>query len=151
MAKAAKPKAHFAQPGRLELAEYVRVEWDYLVPEGDEYEMLLEPSYWAHMASKGVKPWNRIEVRDEQGRFYAELLVTSVGRNFIQVSELWKKDIENVVPVESLEPAQYEIKHLAFGKYRILRRSDGSVLKDNLDGKEAAQAYLRDHLKALAA
>ena len=149
MAKKEK-KAGFAQVNRFNQAEYERVIWDYLVPEEHEFEMLLNPYYWSHVATKGVRPWNRIEVRDEQGRFFAVLLVIQVGRNFVQVAVIYHVEIENVVPVEALEGSRYQVKHVSMGKWRILRE-DGSVLRDGFDGKEPAEAYLRDHLKALAA
>jgi len=136
-------------PSRMREAEAVRNTWCVTPEPGTQLDDILKPGYWAHMCNK-LRPWDVIEVRyeDEEGPFFAQLLVRYVGRVEAAVK------VVHFVPLGpvGLDPldSEYKIKYSgAHCKYRVIRKKDGMVLKDELDTYEIAARWLNEHLKAL--
>lgn len=133
---------------RFALAEYERNIW-VVTPEAETpFEALQEPAYWAHVAAK-LKPWDVIEVRAEDGSYWAQLLVQDASRLWAKVALL------KHVQLHAVEPKSSEIDgHLVkFGgpvkKWTVIRQSDKAVLRDGLS-KAEAEKWLADHLRAVA-
>ena len=72
---------------RLHLAEHRRNIFDVVPEHGTPFEELLKDSYWAHVSAK-LKPGDHIEVRAEDGSYYAELIVQDAGRLYAKVAKL---------------------------------------------------------------
>ncbi len=132
-------------PSRLQFAEQARTEW-FVVPEhGTPFEALFDPAYWAHVAAQ-LKPCAEITVHAEDGSYYGRLLVRDAGRLYATVAkleyiELQKIDVQEGSPM----PPGYDVKFRGpIQKWCVLRGKD--VLKDG-QSKEAAQLWLREHLK----
>lgn len=67
---------------RITLAEYARNIFVVTPEHGTPFEDILKPSYWLHVAdtvSMRLRPYDRIEVRPEDGSYFAELIVRSVN------------------------------------------------------------------------
>lgn len=134
---------------RVQLVEFARRSFQIIPPPSDKVEDLLRLDYWAHV-SRGFKPFDRIEAIAEDGTWYADILILAVGRAWAKVSIIHYKELEKVRP-EHLE-SEYEISWGSpVTKWRVIRRQDRQVLKDNLDSQQTASNWLTDHLRALSA
>jgi hypothetical protein len=136
------------QPNRFKLAEYERTVHVATVEayEGDVRKLLSNPNFWANAAQK-LKPYDKIEVRDDTGSFYAEFLVLQVGRGWAKVFELSYVELETKVDNKIDDP--YEIvwkgPHL---KFCVIRKQDGERIHDSFKDKGDAIRWLSDFLKA---
>lgn len=137
---------------RCKQAEYERRVWDVVPEANTPFEALIEPQYWAHVSAK-MRPWDHIEVRSEDGSYFAELLVQDAGRLFAKVAVLRKHDLRAIdVGEADAVSTGHEIKHAGpYAKWRVIRLADKSMLKDKFETKGAAQSWLAEHLKGLAA
>jgi len=133
--------------GRFKQAEFSRTLWSVFAEQGTLFEDVTKPAFWAHVAAK-LKPLDRIEVFEESGKYWAELMVLSVGRMEARVIVLRKHDLQ-AQEVPTIDLGEYEV---SWGgphrKHRIVRKSDKEVIRDGFGTKEEAQIWLADHLKA---
>jgi hypothetical protein len=72
---------------RMKSGEYVRNIWVVTVESGVTKEDLTDVSFWAHVA-RSFKPYDHIEVRTDDGAYYAEFLVLSCDRTWAKVHEI---------------------------------------------------------------
>lgn len=133
--------------GRCKQAEFARTLWSVFVEQNTPFENVIKPAFWAHVAAK-LKALDRIEVFAEDGQYWAELMVLSVGKMEAKVVVLRKIDLQ-AAPAPTLDLGEYEV---SWGgphrKHRVVRKSDKEVIKDGFGTKEEAQLWLADHLKA---
>jgi TusA-related sulfurtransferase len=134
-------------PNALMDAEFSRRIYCVSVPPSTTAEDLVNPNFWAHVAMK-LRPGDWIEVLSDDKKFCAKLIVRSARRLDATVSLVRWKDLE--IPDVSHLAAEYEIVFRgAKNRWSILKGSD--VLMSCFDTKNMAEAYLSDHLKAIAA
>lgn len=163
--KAAKPKADATEtakptlvaaprsprrlhPSRFKVAEQERNLWLVYPEHGTEFEDLLEPSYWSHIA-KNLRPGARIEVLAEDGSYWAELLVRATGNLSASVHPLRKVDLGNIpLPEASSFAVEYRGPVL---KHAVIRKRDGSSIQSGFDTQEAAMQWLGLNSRTLAA
>src|SRR5258706_10614046 len=74
-------------PERLKGADFERIIYVANPGEGVTMEDLLSPEGWASVANL-LRPWSHIEVRAEDGSYYAELLLTGADRAWAKVEVL---------------------------------------------------------------
>lgn len=144
-----KPRAPLISP-RLQEAEYERRVFVATPEAGTKLEEMLSPGYWAHVAPR-LTPWSRIEVRAEDGAFYAEMLVLSCERNWAKMFVLNKYDL---IPADlmMMPSASDEFKIEFAGphhKWRVVRLSDKEVLRTGYQTKEEANTWLNGHIKTV--
>lgn len=126
--------------------------WD-VVPDVDTtVEQLADPAYWTNVAQK-LSPWDEIIVRAEDGSYLAKFVVVECGQRYARVKLLpgYPLMLQVAEPdaVDSL-PNDYAIKWMGpHSKYAAIR--DGAKLRDGFSSKGSAQAWLRDHLRVMAA
>lgn len=147
-------------PRRFEQdAAYVR-NIHTIIPEVDTpMEAILDRGYWAHVAQY-LKPWDRIEVRAEDGSYYAELIVMASGKLFADVQLLAKYDLVQVIPgAMDTTPEGYYVKWRGtLQKWCVLR--DGTtdsgapvkakdVMREGFDDEATARRWLADFLKTV--
>lgn len=125
--------------GRFKLAEFVRDIYCVTVEPDIKFETVLKPDFWSHVEPK-LKPYDRIEVRTDDGRYYAELLVLSKITGAVKVHVLNKADLhEEELVGKSVTTANYQVKwkgpHM---KFCIVRVADGKVVEEELDNKDQA-------------
>lgn len=155
-------KAMTAPPAKLQMtfvpasesrfstsAEFVSPLTSYIPATGTPLEDLLRPEYWASI--KQLKAGCRIWVIAEDESYWAELLVRKVGQGYAKVQTLRSGSLQE--PVVDLPQGEgYDIEFRgAIVKHRVVRKSDGHVLKQGLDTYEDAAAWLRDHKRMMAA
>lgn len=145
---AAKPP----KPTKIEAAEYQRAVW-HVVAKGDcRPEDLTDPMYWQHV-SKLLKPYSQIEALQEDGNWWARFLVTDTADKWARVRllEKWNLREEKAAPrADAAAPEEYDIQLRGVHKQSIVRKSDGSVLKDGFQTKAEAQAFLASHVRSAA-
>jgi hypothetical protein len=138
------------QTQRFKQAEYERAVYT-IIPEMDTpMDAILQPGYWAHVASR-LKPWDIIEVRGEDGSYFAELLVQSAGKLFANVALLRSVDLKQKAAPGSIDtiPPGYDVKYQGpLLKWSVLRGSDR--IKDGLDMEVQARTWLNEHISATA-
>lgn len=121
-----------------------------VTPEaGTPIEVVLSPDYWSTVAMN-MTPWDRIEVRAEDGAYYAELLVLSCDRNWAKVKLLSKHSLtaEDTIPDPGVQ-THHQIKWRGpHHKWSVVRNSDNAVLKDKME-KGEANTWLMEYLKAM--
>ena len=146
-------------PGRVMLAEYAHQTF-VAMPEADTpFEAVLDSKYWAHYAvntGMEMKPGDIILVKPEDGTYFAELIVRSKYRGGVLVAALRKVDLNKAVEAEQalelMGDPDYEIRHSgARLKWRVIRKSDKRELTSGHETRDAAQDWLKEHKKALAA
>lgn len=130
-------------------ADYVSPLTSYTPEAGTALEQLLAPEYWANI--KQLKPGVRIWCVPDDERWYAELLVRQTGQGFAKVVLLRQGELD-AIEIDPKISADFDIEWRgAKIKHRVVRKLDKQVLKEGLDTVEAAQAWIRDHARAVAA
>ena len=136
---------------RFGLAEHKRNVWHAVLPEGDDYENVFDPSYWAHVATK-MRAGDEIIVINDQMTLRAHLVVKKAERLFVQVVEVSKVDLTiQTSSSEVLADYAVEVKWAGpHDKFRVERIRDGKreVLSAGMD-KDAAEKWAADHLKTI--
>ena len=118
---------------------------------GTTLEDMTKSSYWAHVG-KMLRPWDKIEVRAEDGSFYAEFIVRDAGRNWAKVELVFSHTftvpgVTEQTAVDNGFTVKYAGPH---AKYRVLRKADNSVMRDGFVTQADAEQWVREHIKSLA-
>lgn len=132
------------QPARMALREQLRQDWVVNAEAGTTIEDVLEPQFWAHMATQ-LEPYARVEVLLETGEWMLELMVVSIGRNWAKVQVLHHYELEK--RAETLPAAQKhriewkgpQLKHV------VIRNSDNAAIQDGFAKKVEAEAWLAQY------
>lgn len=138
------------KPTRLQLAEHA-VSAHYHVPEfGVSLTDVCQPAYWTHV-SRTLRPGDKIEILSPTGDWWAMLIVRMTGKVEASVSVLQHVVLEK--PDEITTPASpYEVKWRGPSvKFSVIRKEDGGVVKENFESKDAANQWVKNHMKAMAA
>lgn len=145
-----KRKAVYAMPEYMQLAEQWRQDFVVHVPEEHTVEDLLEPAYWAHVAgARAMQRFDRIEARAETGEWVADLLVVSAGRNWANVKLLATHDMTATASKATPE-ARHTVKLRGPHKWCVMRISDGAVIQQGLETKQAAEIAMAQYENTLA-
>jgi hypothetical protein len=131
---------------RFHLAEFRRNIFDVIPEHGTPFEALLKEGYWAHVSAQ-MKPGDRIEVRAEDGSYFAQLIVQDAGRLYARVAVLMHVKLDAIeVKEDGLKAGEYEVAWKGPQlKWCVLRGKD--KLKDGLT-KDAALTWMNEHMKA---
>lgn len=135
------------QPARMRLAEYDRQDWVINCEPEITVEDVLEPGYWAHVASL-MKPYDHIEARAEDGTWVADLVVTGCDRTWAKVALKQKYNLTT----KDVSQSQ-AFKHSTEWKgpqhrWGVIRISDSQMVKSGFQTKEEATAWTREFEKA---
>ena len=145
--EAKKPPVRLIQARMAEAAQRRNV-W-FVTPEmGVGPEQITDPGYWNHVAAQ-LRQGDRIEVFPDDGTYYAELLVLFAEGSWAKVKALRvEKLTESIDPPKLVEG--YDIKHGGPQlKWRVIRIEDKAVVKEGLNTREEASAWVREHVAAL--
>jgi len=116
-------------------------------------EDLLRPECWASVA-KMLQPWSHIEVRAEDGSYYAELLVTGVDRAWAKVEVLNFRELSTADVSTHGRNARKQVSRS--GTRRVCGGTSSASLIGTSSRQQVAVAYageeaLREHLKTVPA
>lgn len=143
---------HDASPireDRIKERSFARTDWNVIAETGTTEDNLKVPTYWAHVARQ-MRAFDMIEVLCEDGSWYARCLVLARGEAWAKVHVLEFTSLERHVMREG--ESDFEVSWGTIQtKFRVIRKKDRRVLKDGLESREAAMAWLHEHKKALAA
>ena len=139
------------ETARFSLDEHVNQGWTMTVEAGTVLEDVLKPEFLANVSSQ-LRPYDRIRVRTDTGEWYAELLVLTCGRVWAKLIPLFSIDLTSKdVDITQSEASdkyfvQYRGPHL---KFCVLRNSDKESIKEHLETKLDAQAWLAAYTAAI--
>lgn len=144
-------------PGRVKLAESARNHWVVTVEQGTSRDELKRPEFWA-LVSKTFRPYDRIEVRSDDGSYFAEYLVLSADRAWAKVHELryeplGTQDVSLTQSAEAQLRSKYAVAYRGPHLLHCVERTDGTKverLTEKLQTKVEAMTWLENHLKAVA-
>lgn len=138
---------------RFKDAAYERSIWQASIEAGVSFEEVQNPTFWAHVASK-LKQNDRIEVVAEDGAYFAELLVLDCDRLWAKTAVLRFVELSAPdVAAELLSPlaAGYKVEYKGPTlKHVVIRLSDNQIVQQEIARKGDAQAWVAEHVKALA-
>lgn len=125
----------------MQQAEFARTVWDATPPAGTTLDDMMDPAYWVHVAAK-LKPWDRIEVRAEDGTWYAELVVRMATRTAAVVAQVHYVQLGAPATVAKADDI-YEVEFKPAQRWRVRRLSDGIVMSsDHATREEATRAMM---------
>ncbi len=138
-------RAVVVDPQRMQSAEYVRRDWVCTAEEGTTIDDILDPGYWAHIAGK-LTIYDRIEVRIDSGEYLLELLVKQTGKNWAQMALLHHHDLVGKVITGAATAEEFEpVFKGPLRKWCVMRKSDGALLEEKLEGKAQALAWISSY------
>lgn len=144
-------------PGRVRTAEAARNLWVATVEQGTTRDDIKRPEFWA-LVARNFKPYDRLEVRADDGTFFAEFLILSADRAWAKVHELrfetlGSQDVSlteaNQADIRNRYAVKYNGPHLRY----CVERKDGTKverLKERCQDQAEASAWLEGHLKTVA-
>ncbi len=137
------------KPTTLHPAEHYQTVFWHEPAVGTEFQDLLKTEYWTHVARQ-MRPFTVVKIVPEDLSYYAELLVTAVGPLSASMQVL--REPLKITANQATGDNEFEIKWVSpTRKFGVVRKSDGSMLKDGFETKERADTWRRDHSKVMAA
>jgi len=142
--KPAEKRAVSLMPERFKLAAHERNVWAMTAEHGTTVDDIMKPEYWMHLAPQ-LRPYDRIEVRIDDGVFFLELLVIQSGQNWAKVFKL----NEHQLVKASLAPVpdgQYGTKwNGPHNKFVVFRKSDNEIISKYHQTEPDAIAAMREY------
>lgn len=143
-AKMEEPKGRFVLPkGRLLGGDFARTRYTATIPQGTPYEEVLAPEYWAFHGNT-LRAGDHIECEEEGGAFYAHLQVRQTGINAVTVREVYAKHFDQEEDAGEPE-APFDVQWAGpRAKWRVIRVSDGHIVKSGIEDKAVAYREAKD-------
>ena len=148
------------KPGDIKLdrarfhgAEFERLIWVANVEQGTRPEDVLDAGFWGNVSGQ-LGPFHRIECRCEDGTWISELLVLEAGRSYARVKELARYLLTTADVAQSQDAPLTGFKVYWRGvhhRWAVKRMADNEVIHNGESTAAAANEWLREHVKALAA
>lgn len=133
---------------RFKSGEYERQVHVANADEGTTPADLTHPDYWAHVADK-LKAWDLIEVRANNGTWFAQLLVLDVSRAWARVHTLSVHMLSDYDVSQTQAQMPYYIKHNGpQDKWTVIRRADGEIVSKEHSQASDAKRWMDERLKA---
>lgn len=139
---------------RFQAAEAARNAWVITVEQGLTRAQITHPDFFAQIGAK-LRPYDRVEVRCDDGTFFVELLVLEASRTYARVhvlkwDDLTTKDVAQSQPTgDALKLYRVEHKGPHLG-WCVIRNADGDVIRPQEKTKRAAEAWLDDYVRMTA-
>ena len=147
MATQNRPKASMAE---FKEASAARNEWFVEVGDNVAIDDLTAPDFWRDVATK-LREWDHIEVRNESGKWFAELMVRSVGHLYATVVLLRKREFQDAVLPEGLDKSGYTVRFIKSKGHQVIRAADKAVIKEGFATAAEAGNWILTTLKTQAA
>jgi hypothetical protein len=131
-------------PGRMRLSQYERQEWVANAPEGCTVDDIKEQEFWSLMAYQ-MKPYDRVEVRADDGTWMAELLVIGVGRNWAKVHILNHHKLTGADEAMK-DSTEFRVEWKGpQKKWCIIRNSDNTFIREGIASRDDAGTQMQEH------
>ena len=123
---------------------YTATAFENTVPED-----LLDPEYWTHVAEQ-FKPFDKVEVRADDGSWYAECLVLETSRRWTRMHMLSKHNLTTGdVSLSQTKMQEYAIEWKGpHKKHCVIRQSDQEIIHEGEETKAGAYTWLSGRIKA---
>jgi len=157
-AGATNPALIVLPPARMLLCEQVRHQFAIDVAIGVSLNDVMRPHFWTHHSTR-LAPWDRIEVRAEDGSWFAELLVLATDRTWTRVHLLSRHSLTSadvsLTQASDDEVAAFraalEVMHRGPRKWSVVRKEGREVLSEDKQAKSDAEAAADEIARAEAA
>lgn len=138
------------QEAKLGAAEFFETRFLVDLLPDTPYEHISDPKFWAHVSGK-LRHGVVIIVRDAENTYRAEFIVRNLGQGWAKVEELSKHEFKvSTAGPEKL--ADHKIEYVnPSSLWRVVRLSDNYALKDGFRDWDAANAWLIQHKRQIAA
>ncbi len=136
---------------RMKSGDFVRTLWVATVEMGVTREDIKDPGFWSHVASQ-LRPYDRMEVRCDDGTFFAEYLVIACERTYAKVKELsWVSLTSKDVAQTQEDREEFSYKYRGpHSMHSIIRKSDNKVMVEHKATKEDAMKWLSEYKQTIA-
>lgn len=132
---------------RFGLMTHKAQNFNAVVPAGISRADLVDKRLWSHVATQ-IQSYAEIRVVCEDGSYMARLLVTFKNGIDLRLHELEWHDLDKIEDLEA--HPDYEVRSKgAILKWCIIRKNDGSIVKEKLENQAAALHELAEYLRAL--
>lgn len=141
-------------PGKMVMAEQVRVVYSVTLGSGIKVEDLLVPSFWSLYAAQ-LQPRDKIEVHPEDDTWYAEYKVRDCARTWAKMVQTFyvefdkpdpgQREASDVAIQEAL--SLYKVLHRGPHKWSVVRSADGAVMTQGVQIRDEAESWLRTHVR----
>ena len=147
MSEETKKSARILDPQRFGLAEAMRQDWVVNADEGTTVQEILDPAYWAHIASQ-FHVFDHVEVRLETGEWILDLIVLDVGRNYARVYVAAKHDFAEISNEKTSSAITHKVEWKGpQRKHVVIRLADSAALMEGFSNKTDAIAWMENHIK----
>lgn len=116
---------------------------------GTPFEDVLKPGYYSNIAHK-LRPTDIIEVRPEEGSYYAELIVWGAGKSHANVSVVKHVERPENMTTKIIEGFEVEFR-AGPAMYRVIRTSDQKEIKSGFANPDDATDWLIANRRQFAA
>ena len=135
---------------RWQLGEFINNRHSVPPASGTPFEDLLRPEFWANIVRMAAG--DIIEVRPEDQSYYAELYVLKRERNAAIVAVIRPpvklEGAFKLTPGVKAYKVEFSGSH---GKWRVVRLSDNTTVRDRFGSEGEARRWLDDYERMLAA
>lgn len=132
----------------IALTPQVVTDWTITPDAGTTLAEVLDPQYLTHVAIR-MTPGSIVRVMPKDNTYYAELYVRAVGSKSVLLHKLVHISFDGVSEIK--DDDDYEV---SFGgpmeKYRVVRKSDKSIMKTHLLNREEGNQWIAEHKKSFA-
>jgi len=139
-------------PSNRKEASYVTNHHTIVADTAHEPDDYLNPNAYASIANK-FQPNDEITILPEDNRYYMKLFVVSIGRNWVEVRELYRVNLEKAkgIPIDSGEKNDsYEVMWKGpMLKFCVIRKEDKSVVEDRFASKPEAVVAMGKHMQSM--
>jgi len=131
----------------MQVADHSQQRWGVKLQPNHVFEDVLNPAFWSIQANRFTQG-DLIDIRTEDGRFYAEAYVTDVYNTGVKLQILRHVQLDGHIEGK-VETAGYTVEWKGPSwKFCVIRKIDGAIMVKNLTTKEAAADWLEDNAKA---
>jgi hypothetical protein len=125
--------------------------WRFVAQAGEVPDQFThDPTVWQNVARQ-MQQDHEIIIVAAEGTWRLHLYVRAVGRNEAYVGVIGCTEFKNRVEAPTEESPYAAVFGGPGAKYRVVRKSDGDIVKENFQTMDAANAWIKSHLRALAA
>lgn len=124
-------------------------QWFADIPAGTNIETTMKPDYWAHYTQQ-LRELDIVEMFCEDGSWEALCRVMFVGSVEVKLSLV--SSAKHSAAASKADEGDYEVKWISPSvRFGVVRKDNGDVIKDHIQTKTEAQAFLQNHQSKLKA
>lgn len=132
-------------PGRMKASEFANTNYTVVVENDTTFEDIQKIEFWSTHAYK-MRNLDRVTIVPDDTTWLADALVLQAGKNWARVRILNSYRLDAEKSGTETDPHYVEWKG-PHRKWEVIRRQDGEVIKSELQSREDAQLYMREHEK----